>query len=713
MPLLDPNILSNPNENILDTPIEFLKGVGPKKAQALQKELRVFTFRDLIFHFPFRYEDRTKFTLAKDVRQEGQVVQLKANIISVEVVKGKRSSRTQAIAKDASGFINLIWFQGGKWIAENIKTGHEYIIYGKVSLYGSRKTIAHPELSLANEVSTLNTTFIPVYSSTEKLDRIGLDSKARRKLCQGILDKLPESQFLDNLSEPIKSKLKLCTRHQAINWIHFPETEEQRQAAINRLKFEELFFMQLRMLQNKELRKKKLVGAVFESVGEHFLNFYNNILPFELTSAQKRVIKEVRADMGKGFQMNRLLQGDVGSGKTIVAILSMLIAIDNGFQCCLMAPTQILAQQHYTGIMEMLEGTGIQVSFLTGSVKSKKRRQTLEALEDGTIDIIIGTHALIEDKVVFDNLGLAIIDEQHRFGVVQRAKLWNKNKRVAPHVLVMTATPIPRTLAMTVYGDLDVSIIDELPPGRKDVKTIHRYDPHRPKLIQFMREQIALGRQIYVVYPLIEESAKLDLANLDMGYEYLRQYFMPPEFQISVVHGRMKAKDKDFEMQRFVEGKTQIMVATTVIEVGVNVPNATVMVIENTERFGLSQLHQLRGRVGRGAEQSYCILMSSYKLSKEGKERINTMVRTNNGFEIAEADLKLRGPGDMMGTQQSGALDFRLVNIIQDNQILNVARHIAEQIIEEDPYFQNPENANLNKYLSKVRLRDRNWGRIS
>ena len=705
--------MSTSNANILDTPIEFLKGVGPKKAEALQKELRVFTFRDLLFHFPFRYEDRTKFALAKEVSQEGQIVQLKASIVSVEVIKGKRSSRTKAIAKDASGFINLIWFQGGKWIAENLKTDYEYVIYGKVSLYGSRKTIAHPELSLANEVSTLNKTYIPVYSSTEKLDRIGLDSKARRKLCQGILGKLTENQFQDNLSEYIISKLKLCSRYQAINWIHFQETEEQRQAAINRLKFEELFFMQLRMLQNKELRKKKLVGAVFESVGEHFLNFYNKILPFELTGAQKRVIKEVRADMGKGFQMNRLLQGDVGSGKTIVAILSMLIAIDNGYQCCLMAPTQILAQQHYTGILEMLEGTGLQVNFLTGSIKSKNRRQTLDALKNGTLDIIIGTHALIEDKVIFDNLGLAIIDEQHRFGVVQRAKLWNKNSRVAPHVLVMTATPIPRTLAMTVYGDLDVSIIDELPPGRKDIKTIHRYDPHRPKLIQFMREQIKLGRQIYVVYPLIEESAKLDLANLDMGYEYLRQYFMPPDFQISVVHGRMKAKEKDFEMQRFVERKTQIMVATTVIEVGVNVPNASVMVIENTERFGLSQLHQLRGRVGRGAEQSYCILMSSYKLSKMGKERINTMVRTNNGFEIAEADLKLRGPGDMMGTQQSGALDFRLVNIIQDNKILLVARHIAEQIIEEDPYFQNLENASLNKYLAKVRLRDRNWGRIS
>ena len=705
--------MSQQIENILDTPIEFLKGVGPKRAEALQKELRVFTFRDLLFHFPFRYEDRTKFIAVKDAREEGQVVQMKANIISVEVVKGKRTSRTQAIAKDASGFINLVWFQGGKWIAENLKTGYEYVIYGKVSLYGSRKTIAHPELTLANEVSTLNKTFIPVYHSTEKLDRMGLDSKARRKLCKNILDKITEVNFPDNLSEPIKQKLKLCSRYDAMRWIHFPESEEQRQVSINRLKFEELFFMQLRMLQNKELRKKKLVGAVFDSVGEQFLNFYNNILPFELTGAQKRVVKEVRADMGKGFQMNRLLQGDVGSGKTIVAILSMLIAIDNGYQCCLMAPTQILAQQHYTGIMEMLEGTGVHVSFLTGSIKSKKRKQTLEALKDGTLDIIIGTHALIEDKVVFDNLGLAIIDEQHRFGVVQRAKLWNKNKKVAPHVLVMTATPIPRTLAMTLYGDLDVSIIDELPPGRKDVKTIHRYDPHRPKLIQFMREQIKLGRQIYVVYPLIEESAKLDLANLEQGYEYLRQYFMPPEFQISVVHGRMKAADKDFEMQRFVEGVTQIMVATTVIEVGVNVPNASVMVIENTERFGLSQLHQLRGRVGRGAEQSYCILMSSYKLSKEGKERINTMVRTNNGFEIAEADLKLRGPGDMMGTQQSGALDFRLVNIVQDNQILNVARHIAEQIVEEDPYFQNPENANINKYLAKVRLRDRNWGRIS
>lgn len=706
--------MNNQESHILDTPIGYLKGVGPSKAESLQKELNVFSFGDLLFQFPFRYEDRTQFTPIKDIKQEGQTVQIKATILNVEQVKGSgRSRRTQAVAKDPSGFINLVWFQGGKWIAENIKIGHEYIIYGKVSLYGSRKTIAHPELNLYKGEKLGDKTFVPVYNSTEKLDRKGLDSKGRRTLIKNLFLKIRESDIIDNLSEEIKTKLKLCSRYQALNWIHFPTKEEQRQAAINRLKFEELFFMQLRMLQNKELRKKKLIGAVFANVGNHFLDFYNNVLPFELTGAQKRVVKEIRADIGSGFQMNRLLQGDVGSGKTIVAILTMLIAIDNGYQCCLMAPTEILAQQHFQGISELLQGTGILVSFLSGSVKGKKRKQTLDLLKDGVLHIIIGTHALIEDKVVFNNLGLAIIDEQHRFGVVQRAKLWNKNDRVAPHVLVMTATPIPRTLAMTFYGDLDVSIIDELPPGRKDIVTVHRYEPHRPKVIKFMKEEISKGRQIYVVFPLIEESEKLDLQNLQTGYEYLRQYFKPPDFQISVVHGRMKAADKDFEMQRFVEGVTQIMVATTVIEVGVNVPNASVMIIENTERFGLSQLHQLRGRVGRGAEQSYCILMSSYKLSKEGKERIATMVRTNNGFEIAEADLRLRGPGDLLGTQQSGALDFRLVNIVQDNKILNVARHMAETIIEDDPYLQKSTNKAISSYLQKIRLNKRNWGRIS
>lgn len=699
-------------QHILDTPIEFLKGVGPQRAEVLQKELRVFSFGDLLFQFPFRYEDRTSYTLIKDALSENQQVQIKATLISVDKVKGKRSSRTEAIAKDGSGFIHLVWFQGAKWILESLKPGAEYVIYGKISKYGTKKTIAHPEMRLSSEKVT-DSTFVPVYNSTEKLDRKGLDSKARRKLMQLLLAKIQPSDLPENLPSNILSKLKLMGRYEAIKSIHFPKNDLENQRSINRLKFEELFFMQVRMLQNKELRKKKLIGAVFESVADKFLNFFNNKLPFELTGAQKRVVKEIRADMGSGFQMNRLLQGDVGSGKTIVAVLCMLIALDNGYQCCLMAPTEILAQQHYQGITELLEATGIHVGFLSGSVKGKKRTQTLQALKDGQIDIIIGTHALIEDKVIFQNLGLAIIDEQHRFGVVQRAKLWNKNKKVAPHVLVMTATPIPRTLAMTVYGDLDVSIIDELPPGRKEIKTIHKYENHRPKLIKFMKDEIALGRQIYVVYPLIEESETLDLQNLQSGYEYLLQYFKQPDYQISVVHGRMKAADKDFEMQRFAEGKTQIMVATTVIEVGVNVPNASVMVIENTERFGLSQLHQLRGRVGRGAEQSYCILMSGYKLSANSKERIGTMVRTNNGFEIAEADLRLRGPGDMMGTMQSGALDLQLVNIVQDNRILNAARHMAEMIIEDDPYFMKPEYANMNAFLKKVRSKQKNWGRIS
>lgn len=700
------------SQHILETPIEFLKGVGPQRAEVLQKELSVYTFADLLLQFPFRYEDRTKYTSIKDAVVENQPVQIKATIISVDKVKGKRNSRTEAVAKDGSGFIHLVWFQGAKWILESIKPGSEYVIYGRLTKYGTKKTIAHPELRLSSE-KVVESTLVPVYSSTEKLDRKGLDNKARRKMIQSLLAKLTRNDLPDNLPQSIAQQLKLVSRYEALKGIHFPKDEHHSQQSLNRLKFEELFFMQLRMLQNKELRKKKLIGAVFGTVGDKFMKFYKEKLPFELTGAQKRVIKEIRADMGSGFQMNRLLQGDVGSGKTIVAVLCMLIALDNGYQCCLMAPTEILAQQHYQGITDLLKGTGVQVGFLSGSVKGKKRASALSALKEGVLDIIIGTHALIEDKVVFKELGLAIIDEQHRFGVVQRAKLWNKNKKIAPHVLVMTATPIPRTLAMTVYGDLDVSMIDELPPGRKEIKTIHKYENHRPKLIKFMRDEIALGRQIYVVYPLIEESETLDLQNLQAGYEFLLQYFAQPDYQISVVHGRMKAQDKDFEMQRFVEGKTQIMVATTVIEVGVNVPNASVMIIENTERFGLSQLHQLRGRVGRGAEQSYCILMSGYKLSKNSKERIETMVRTNNGFEIAEADLRLRGPGDMLGTMQSGALDLKLVNIVQDNRILNAARHMAEQVIADDPYFLKDEYAGMREYLKSMRTLRQNWGRIS
>jgi ATP-dependent DNA helicase RecG len=556
-------------------------------------------------------------------------------------------------------------------------------------------------------------TFDPVYSSTEKLDAKGLDNKARRKIIKPLLSTLTEKDLPETLPPYITEKLAICSRFEALQWIHFPESEKQRELASNRIKFEEFFFLQMRLLHGKRNRQSKFRSTAFTRVGDQFNTFYNQYLPFSLTDAQKRVVKEIRMDMGRDIQMNRLLQGDVGSGKTVVALLCMLICIDNGCQACMMAPTEILAQQHYTSISELLKDMPVQVAFLSGSVKGKKREDILNRLREGTIDIIIGTHALIEEHVAFKHLGLAIVDEQHRFGVAQRASLWKKNQHAAPHILVMTATPIPRTLAMTLYGDLDVSIIDELPPGRKEIKTIHKYETARPELIQFMHAEIARGRQVYVVYPLIEESEKIDLQNLNDGYERLLQYFPQPDFQISVVHGRMKAADKDWEMQRFVNKITQIMVATTVIEVGVNVPNATVMVIENTERFGLSQLHQLRGRVGRGGDQSYCILMTDYKLSKESKERIATMVRTNNGFEIAEADLTLRGPGDIQGTQQSGLMDFKLLQIGKDKAIMDAARNIALRIMENDPGLEKPVHENLRSELIKLQKKYRDWARIS
>lgn len=701
--------------NILDTPIEFVKGVGPSKAETMQKELQVYRVRDLLFQYPFRYVDKTRFYKINELKTDGDIVQLKGKIVSLEKVKGKNNRyRLTALFKDDTGFVELIWFQGAKWLESSLKVGTEYICYGKVTIYAGKKNIPHPELELASErKAELQSTFDPVYSSTEKLDRKGLDSKGRRKIFKSILAKLKEADIPENLPSYIIKKLRLCSRWQAVHWIHFPKSEQEKLLATNRIKFEEVFFMQLRMLLGKEMRKKKLVGAVFDKVGDKFLTFFNEKLPFELTGAQKRVLKEIRSNTATGIQMNRLVQGDVGSGKTVVGFMSMLLAIDNGYQACMMAPTQILAQQHYEGIGSMAEGLGITVAFLTGSVKSKKRRDTLERLAQGEIDILIGTHALIEDPVQFSNLGMAIVDEQHRFGVAQRARLWKKNKDVAPHVLVMTATPIPRTLAMTVYGDLDVSIIDELPPGRKPIITVHKRESARPSVIQFMHSELEKGRQIYVVYPLIEESATLDLQNLNDGYERLLQYFPRPHFQMSIVHGRMKAADKDAEMARFVSGETQIMVATTVIEVGVNVPNASVMIIENTERFGLSQLHQLRGRVGRGGEQSYCILMSSNKISKEGRKRIATMVRTNDGFEIAEADLKLRGPGDIEGTMQSGIANLKLTNILQDTAILNVARQYAELIASKDANLEVAEHQQLKDYYLRTARQQKIWGRIS
>lgn len=703
------------NPNILETPIDYVKGIGPTKGETFRKELNIHTVQDLLFTFPFRYIDRTTFHLIKDIKADGDNIQLKGKLVSIEKIKGKTNrSRIQGMFKDSTGFLELVWFQGASWLDKTLQVGEEYIIYGRVTIFSGKKTMAHPEMELISEASTsLSKTFDPVYSSTEKMDGKGLDSKARRKILKVLLSAITEKDLPETLPPYLLEKLKVCSRYQAIQWIHFPETDAQKELASNRIKFEEFFYVQIRLLQSKIYRKYKYKSAAFTTIGLYFNTFYNTQLKFELTNAQKKVIKEIRADMGKNVQMNRLLQGDVGSGKTIVALLSMLIAIDNGYQACLMAPTEILAQQHYESITEALGELPIRVAFLSGSIKGKKREVILEDLKSGQIHIIIGTHALIENHVAFQHLGLSIIDEQHRFGVAQRASLWKKNDELAPHVLVMTATPIPRTLAMTLYGDLDVSIIDELPPGRKEIKTLHKFEAARPQLIQFMHSEIAKGRQIYVVFPLIEESEKLDLQNLQDGYERLLQYFPQPDFQISVVHGRMKAKDKDWEMQRFINKTTQIMVATTVIEVGVNVPNASVMVIENTERFGLSQLHQLRGRVGRGADQSYCILMTDYKLSKESKERIATMVRTNNGFEIADADLKLRGPGDIQGTQQSGLLDFKLLNISSDRPIMDAARNIAIMIIDDDPNLSKPENESISNQVSVLRRKNKDWGRVS
>ena len=702
------------NGKILDSPIEYLKGVGPVKGDMLKKELGIFTFRDLLFHFPYRYIDKTKFHRISDLDEFSGAVQLKGILRRVSVAGSGRKRRLVGRFRDETGVIELVWFTGVHWLEKSLVVGKEYVIYGKVSAFNQKLTIAHPELEAVTAENTQKaSTFEPVYPSTEKLNTKGLDAKNRRKLIKLLFEKIKPGDLPENLPDYIRTKLKFTSHIEALQHIHFPKTQQELNNARNRLKFEELFFLQLRLLQIKRRRKGAIKGYSFDHIGDYFNTFYKEHLPFELTGAQKRVLKEIRADLRANVQMNRLLQGDVGSGKTIVGLMTMLIALDNDYQACLMAPTEILAQQHYASISNYLEAMGLRVAFLSGSVKGKKRSNILQLLEEGALDILIGTHALIEDPVKFKNLGLAITDEQHRFGVAQRAKLWKKSQPYPPHVLVMTATPIPRTLAMTLYGDLDVSVIDELPPGRKEIITQHRTENHRMRVIGFMREEIAKGRQVYVVYPLIEESEKLDLKNLEEGYEALSREFPVPEYQISVVHGRMKPADKDFEMQRFVKGETQIMVATTVIEVGVNVPNASVMVIENTERFGLSQLHQLRGRVGRGAEQSYCILMSSFKLSNEGRERIQTMVRTNNGFEIAEADLKLRGPGNIEGTQQSGIINFRIADLAKDGKILQTAREIANRILDDDPSLQRPQHQGIKIYLEQEGKKLKGWSRIS
>ncbi|MFK7948310.1 MAG: ATP-dependent DNA helicase RecG [Saprospiraceae bacterium] len=699
----------------LQTKIEFLKGIGPTKAAMLQKELGIFTFGDLLQHYPFRYIDKTKFHRIKDITPDThESMQFRGIIRRVEVKGEGRKKRLVARFRDPSGAMDLVWFKGIYFIEKSLIVGSEYVVYGKPAFFGSQPNIAHPEIEVVTKNNTeLAPTMDAVYPTTEKLKNKGLDPKGIRKVIGILFNQLTETDVPENLPEYVIKKLRFPSRFEALKLVHQPKNNAEMVLGRNRLKFEELFMMQIKILQSKGRNQVAYRGWRFGKIGEHFNHFYFNKLKFELTGAQKRVLKEIRKDLGSGIQMNRLLQGDVGSGKTICAVMSILMALDNDFQTCLMAPTEILAQQHFDGISEDLEGMNITLGFLVGSVKGKKRKLLLEQVANGEIDILIGTHALIEDTVVFKNLGLAIIDEQHRFGVKQRAKLWKKSKPNPPHVLVMTATPIPRTLAMTVYGDLDVSVIDEMPPGRLPVKTVHRNESHRLRVFGFMKEQIAKGHQVYVVYPLIEESETLDLNNLMEGYESISREFPMPKYQLSVVHGKMKAKDKDFEMQRFARNETQIMVATTVIEVGVNVPNATMMVIENTERFGLAQLHQLRGRVGRGGGEAYCILMSSYKLSNESRHRIKTMCDTNNGFEIAEADLKLRGPGNIAGTQQSGILNLKIADLSKDGKILKTAREIARRIIEDDVNLERPEHLPLKSYMEFMSKAWKGWSMIS
>ncbi len=685
----------------LSTPIEYLKGVGPQRGELLKKELGIYTYADLLQNYPFRYIDRTQFYKVKQLNAELHHVQVLARVLSKAVVGEKRTKRLVVELKDDTGTFESVWFQSIKWFERNIQIGSVYVFFGKPTVFNGRISMSHPEIEVYNPKVKKqgNLHLQPVYSSTEKLKLATLDSKGLQRLQAAVLESCI-SEVEENLPEYLKEQHQLIGLKQALINIHFPEDAQLLATAQKRIKFDELFFIQLKILKNKLLRSRKFKGVIFGEVGEKFNAFYNTRLPFQLTEAQKRVLKEIRLDTQKGIQMNRLLQGDVGSGKTIVALMTMLLAIDNGYQTCLMAPTEILARQHFNSLKELVGDGLVNIELLTGSVKVKQRRIIHEGLENGQINILIGTHALIEEVVQFKNLGLVVIDEQHRFGVEQRAKLWKKSL-VPPHVLVMTATPIPRTLAMTLYGDLDISVINELPVGRKPIETRHFYESQRLRMFGFMREEIAKGRQVYIVYPLIKESEKLDLLYLEAGIEAVSQEFPLPDYRISMVHGKLAAADKEFEMQRFVKGQTQIMVATTVIEVGVNVPNASVMIIENAERFGLSQLHQLRGRVGRGAEQSYCILMSGNKLSNDAKLRLNTMVRTTDGFEISEIDLQLRGPGDIEGTQQSGVLDLKLANITQDQALLQEARQAVILLYENDPDLQKPENALLKTYFEQ------------
>jgi len=700
------------NANLMQTPIDYLKGVGPNRADLLRKELGIHTYQDLINFFPNRYLDKTRFYKINELQQNSSEVQVTGKIINLKTVEQKNGKRLVAEFIDETGKMELVWFRGHKWIRENLKLNVPYVIFGKTNWFNGLFSMAHPELELLEEhEKSIRIVMQPVYPSTEKLANKGITNRVVNKLMQQLFIET-RGQFYDTLSEEIKEELKLISRADALFNIHFPKSQELLTSAQFRLKFEELFYIQLQLLIKNMLQKQRIKGFVFDKIGNNFTGFYKEHLPFQLTGAQKRVIKEIRSDLGSGAQMNRLLQGDVGSGKTIVALMSMLIALDNGFQACLMAPTEILSVQHYNGLFELCKELNTSIFILTGSTKASKRREIHEKLENGEIDILIGTHALLEDKVKFKNLGLAIIDEQHRFGVEQRSKLWKKNQ-LPPHILVMTATPIPRTLAMSLYGDLDISVIDELPPGRQSIKTVHRYDSNRLKVFRFLKDEIAKGRQIYIVYPLIQESATMDYKDLMDGYESIAREFPMPEYQISILHGQMKPVDKEFEMQRFVRRETQIMVATTVIEVGVDVPNASVMIVESAERFGLSQLHQLRGRVGRGGEQSYCILMTSHKLSSDAKTRLQTMVSTNDGFEIAEVDLNLRGPGDLMGTQQSGILLLKIADIVKDNLILKTARDTAKRLLAEDPELKLEKNKMIRYTYSQLGKHKNIWNYIS
>jgi len=692
------------------TPIEYLKGVGPQKAALLGKEMEIHNYGDLLFHFPYRYVDRSYFTKIKDLHYEDSHVQLKGKVDQIKETGKGRYKKLSARFYDDTGSVQLIWFRGVSWIKSSLNINETYIIFGKPKIYSTKWSIPHPEMTIISH-NVPRTGFFPLYPSTEKLNSKGLNSKGIEKLISLIIPQIGQS-FPESLSEGIVNEYRLISKKDAIKKIHQPNNQQDIQQAVFRLKFEELFYLQLELLIRKKLTAIKHRGFVFKEVGTLFNTFYKDKLPFQLTNAQKKVIKEIRKDFLSGEHMNRLLQGDVGSGKTLVALMTMLLATDNGYQAAIMAPTEILATQHFESLTEFLSDLPIRVSLLTGSTKKSQRKFLHEGLENGEIHILVGTHALLEDTVKFKNIGLVVIDEQHRFGVAQRSKMWAKNTS-PPHILIMTATPIPRTLAMTFYGDLEVSVIDELPPGRKEIKTSHRYEKHRLKVFEFVKAQINLGRQIYMVYPLIKESEKLDFHNLMDGFESVSRSFPLPEYKVSIVHGQMKSEEKDFEMQRFIKGETQIMVATTVIEVGVNVPNASVMVIESAERFGLSQLHQLRGRVGRGADQSFCILMTAIELSKESKKRMQTMVDSNDGFEIAEVDLKLRGPGDLMGTQQSGILDLKISDLRKDGQIVLLAREAARKLIQTDPKIELDTNDRIKKTIEKILLSKPDWGKIA